>query len=40
MAERAALLGGSVTTGPDAEGFWVVTARMPRHPLTQAEGDP
>jgi signal transduction histidine kinase len=37
---QEALSNGSVTTGPDAEGFWVVTARMPRHPLTQAEGDP
>lgn len=40
MNERATLLGGSVTTGPDAEGLWTVTARMPRHPLTQAEGAP
>ncbi|MEJ1921019.1 sensor histidine kinase [Microbacterium sp. KHB019] len=38
MNERATLLGGSVTTGPDADGFWTVIARMPRHPITAAEG--
>ncbi|MGB4136103.1 MAG: sensor histidine kinase, partial [Microbacterium sp.] len=32
MSERAALLGGSVTAGPDPEGGWTVSARFPRHP--------
>ena len=34
MRERATLLGGNCTTGPDAEGFWTVTVRMPRDPNT------
>lgn len=38
MSERASLLGGTVTTGPDGAGFWIVTARMPRHPLPLTEG--
>lgn len=38
MTERATLLGGAVTAGPDAEGFWAVTARMPRHPSSSTEG--
>jgi signal transduction histidine kinase len=32
MQERANLLGGTCTTGPDAEGLWTVTVRMPRQP--------
>lgn len=39
MRERAALLGGScVVAGSDAEGLWVVTARIPRHPDAPLEG--
>lgn len=38
MSERATLLGGTVTTGPDGEGSWIVTARMPRHPSPHTEG--
>lgn len=30
MRERAALLGGSCTAGPDARGGWTVTATLPR----------
>ncbi|WP_309128486.1 sensor histidine kinase [Microbacterium sp.] len=37
MKERAALLGGSVTAGPDGAGSWVVDARMPRHPAVVAQ---
>ncbi|WP_194419750.1 sensor histidine kinase [Microbacterium abyssi] len=40
MTERATLLGGTVTAGPDAAGFWIVTARMPRHPITPATEGP
>jgi signal transduction histidine kinase len=36
MAERARLLGGSVTAGPNADGGWTVLARLP---LT-GEGEP
>jgi signal transduction histidine kinase len=32
MTERAVLLGGTVDTGPDHTGSWVVTASIPRHP--------
>ncbi|MFB7250860.1 sensor histidine kinase [Microbacterium sp. NPDC056234] len=32
MTERAALLGGSVEAGPDAQGGWTVAATLPRHP--------
>ncbi len=38
MTERASLLGGTVTAGPDADGMWTVTARMPRHPSSPTEG--
>ncbi len=38
MAERAALLGGSVVAGPDPAGGFVVTARLPRTPRAR-EGD-
>src|SRR5690606_11138686 len=37
MNERATLLGGTVDAGPDADVFWVVTARMPRHPSSPTE---
>lgn len=40
MNERATLLGGTVTAGPDAAGFWIVTARMPRHPIAPATEGP
>lgn len=30
MAERADLLGGTCTAGPDPDGGWTVTARLPR----------
>ncbi|MFD5215019.1 sensor histidine kinase [Microbacterium sp. NPDC058345] len=41
MTERAALLGGTVTAGPDGNGTWVVDARMPRHPAVPfSEGSP
>ncbi|WP_404472377.1 histidine kinase [Microbacterium aerolatum] len=40
MNERATLLGGTVAAGPDAAGFWIVTARMPRHPITPAMEGP
>lgn len=36
MRERASLLGGTCAVGPDAEGLWTVTARIPRHPNTPA----
>lgn len=38
MSERATLLGGTVVAGPDADGVWTVTARMPRHPSSPTEG--
>jgi signal transduction histidine kinase len=31
MVERADLLGGSCTAGPDATRGWVVSAEIPRH---------
>lgn len=34
MGERAALLGGSITAGSDADGGWTVAASLPRHPIT------
>lgn len=40
MTERASLLGGDVTAGPDPDGFWTVTARMPRHPAVPATEGP
>ena len=38
MNERATLLGGTVAAGPDADGDWTVTARVPRHPSSPTEG--
>ena len=34
MVERATLLGGSVQAGPDRDGGWTVTARLPRYPVS------
>lgn len=36
MTERVALLDGSIQTGPDRDGGWTVTTRLPRHPLSPA----
>lgn len=41
MTERAEIIGGTIQAGPDADGGWRVTARLPRHPLVPpAEGTP
>lgn len=34
MTERTEILGGSIHAGPDPDGGWTVTARLPRHPLS------
>jgi len=40
MAERAALVGGTLVAGRGGEGSWVVEARLPRHPaLPNAKED-
>lgn len=40
MMERAGLLGGSVSAGPDGQGNWIVDARMPRSPAVPATEGP
>src|SRR5690606_16131958 len=35
MTERTEILGGSIHAGPDPDGGWTVTARLPRLPLAQ-----